>query len=111
MQDFEERDIFDEKIKKDDEFLLIFVIIYSFERMGFDSKLDKCNKHCKLYKENGKIKTHPLSVLIALNEIKKEYGVKDVKELLEIEKSGNLVDRWFKKTKEIHNYKFKRGFR
>jgi len=44
MDDFKNRDKYDESIEKDDDFLLVFLICHSFERVGFDSKVDKCIK-------------------------------------------------------------------
>lgn len=104
MGDFNKRDVYDTAIKQDDEFLLILLAIYSFERMGFDSKLDQCT--CELYKKDTKIKTHPVSVVSALHEIKRDYRANDIKKLLGCEKIENLADKWFTKTKEVHGRRF-----
>lgn len=72
--------------------------------MGFDSKLDKC--HCVYYERGEKIKTHPVSVVSALNEIKRKYRTNDVKKLLEYEKIEDLADKWIKKTTEVHKRRF-----
>lgn len=110
VQDFKNRRTYDDAIKNDNEICLIFIIVYSFEREGFDSKLDKCIRECELYREGGKIKTHPLSVLMALTKIKREYKVDDAKQLLGCEEIEKLADKWFEKSKEIHNEEFNKGF-
>jgi len=111
MGDFNKRDAYDRAIKEDDEFLLIFLAIYSFERMGFDSKLDKCQYQCNLYKKDIKIKTHPVSVVSGLNAIIRGYGAHNIEELLQCGKTENLPDKWFIETKEFHKRRFpQKGF-
>lgn len=111
MRDFQKRESYDEAIKKDDEFLLIFLVIYSFERMGFDSKLDKCQRGCDLYsKKNIKIKTHPVSVVSGLNAIR-GCGAHNIKALLQSKKIENLANEWFAETKKVHQQRFsQKGF-
>jgi len=109
IDDFENRRDYDKAIKTNDEFLFIFLIIYNFEKGGFDLKLE-CKRQCNWYKKdskNNRVKTHPVSVLLALNELKEEYSADSIDQLLKIE---NLADKWFKKAKSIHKSKFKRCF-
>lgn len=112
MQDFGGRDEFDNFIRNNDEFLLIFIIIYSFERMGFDSKLARCKNQCELYTgvNATKIKTHPLAVLKALIEIKEDYGANDIKGLLDSDPAKTIAVKWFEKSIELHNNYFRKGF-
>jgi len=102
MQEFGNSDDLANALKSDDEFLTIFCLIYSFERQGFDAKLDKCKKNCSWYKDGNKIKSHPVAVLSALNEIKREYDVETFQELIEIKDNFELTEEVFSKAKEIH---------
>jgi len=66
--------------------------------MGFDSKVKKCAKGCEYSKDrkiDGKIKTHPISVLQAFEEIKKTKNVEEI-----------TGEEWFEKSKQIHKEKF-----
>ncbi len=123
MKDFESRKEYDEAIKKDDDLLFKFLIIYSFERIGFDSRINcnNCDKQqkCKLHKryeeknKNKKVlpRSHPIAVLKALNEImRKEYKAESIKELLELEKIEELAKNWLNKAKYIHKNDFNNDF-
>jgi hypothetical protein len=109
--DFKSRVEYDRAIESDDELLFIVLLIYSFERVGFDSKLDKCSHRCDLYSEkNIKIKTHPVSVVSGLNAIRGD-GSHNIKALLQSNKIEHLADEWLKEIKKVHQQRFpKKGF-
>lgn len=110
MKDFATREEYDNAVIGDDEFLLIFLLIYSFERMGFDSKLSECTCRCEWYQHDYKIKSHPVSVLLALSEIKRERRAGDLNTLLVGEEIENLASEWLERSMEAHTSALKRGF-
>lgn len=104
---------YNEAISKDDDFVLALLIIHSFERFGFDSKV-KCKIECEWYKNKKgekphKLKTHPILVLTALTELKGEKGVNNIEELFKKYNYNinTLAKDWFDKIpKECFNKKF-----
>jgi len=111
MKNFTTREEYDNAVIGDDEFLLIFLLIYSFERMGFDSKLDECTCRCEWYQHDYKTKSHPVSVLLALSEIKRDRRADDLNTLLEEEEIENLASDWFTRSRQAHRSTLqKKGF-
>ena len=90
-------------LKSDDEFLVIFCLIYSFEREGFDARIDKCKKNCNWFREKTKNrpKSHIVAVLLAINEIKEKYKADSLQELIKIQNYVELAKEVFVKAKEI----------
>jgi len=102
MKNFATRAEYDSAIRGDDNFLFVFLLVYSFERVGFDSKLSQCACGCDWYQHGYKTKSHPVSVLLAFNEVMQEYGAATLDKLLEAQKIDSLAEKWFERSTDIH---------
>lgn len=92
------RNELNEILRSNNEFLFYFIIIYNFEREGFDAKVDKCRKNCDWYKTNpnkNKIKAHTVAVLKALYEI---GGI----EKIESSDIKSLAEKWMRTTYKVY---------
>jgi len=105
--------VFIKELKENDDLLFTILIILNFERYGFDAKLPICSKNCGLYKRKSKIKSHAVSVLRALMDIKDEYGATSIYEFLKKEDTYALANLWIQRAKKFQRsvgHKFSKLF-
>ena len=85
------------RISASDDFLFEMIIIWSFERVGFNDKVSR----------KSDVKTHAVSTLIGLKNLLSEMRCDTVQCLIKKDDVTNISNKWFQRFQLVQNKKYK----